>query len=57
LESLKGFGKNPQLSGVTVFTTNLALNYHTAFIRRIVGHIEMPLACFFNLSGGQFDTP
>ncbi len=30
-------------SGVTVFATNLASNYDTAFVRRIVGHIEMPL--------------
>jgi SpoVK/Ycf46/Vps4 family AAA+-type ATPase len=30
-------------SGVTVFATNLASNYDTAFIRRILGHIEMPL--------------
>ena len=29
--------------GVTVFATNLASNYDTAFIRRILGHIEMPL--------------
>lgn len=32
-----------QFSGVTVFATNLASNYDTAFIRRILGHIEMPL--------------
>jgi len=30
-------------AGVTVFATNLASNYDTAFIRRILGHIEMPL--------------
>jgi len=30
-------------SGVTVFATNLASNYDTAFIRRILGHIAMPL--------------
>lgn len=30
-------------SGVTIFATNLASNYDTAFIRRILGHIEMPL--------------
>jgi len=30
-------------SGVTAFATNLASNYDTAFIRRILGHIEMPL--------------
>lgn len=30
-------------SGVTVFATNLASNYDTAFIRRILGHVEMPL--------------
>jgi SpoVK/Ycf46/Vps4 family AAA+-type ATPase len=29
--------------GVTIFATNLASNYDTAFIRRIVGHVEMPL--------------
>ena len=28
---------------MTVFATNLASNYDTAFIRRILGHIEMPL--------------
>ena len=32
-----------QFSGVTVFATNLASNYDIAFIRRILGHIEMPL--------------
>ncbi|MCB9136244.1 MAG: ATP-binding protein [Anaerolineales bacterium] len=32
-----------QFDGVTVFATNLASNYDTAFIRRILGHIEMPL--------------
>ncbi len=32
-----------RFSGVTVFATNLAANYDTAFIRRILGHIEMPL--------------
>ncbi len=30
-------------SGVTVFATNLAVNYDPAFVRRILGHIEMPL--------------
>ena len=30
-------------SGVTVFATNLASNYDTAFVRRILGHVEMPL--------------
>jgi len=29
--------------GVTAFATNLASNYDTAFVRRILGHIEMPL--------------
>jgi SpoVK/Ycf46/Vps4 family AAA+-type ATPase len=29
--------------GVVVFATNLASNYDTAFTRRILGHIEMPL--------------
>lgn len=32
-----------RFSGVTVFATNLASNYDTAFIRRILGHIEIPL--------------
>lgn len=32
-----------RFSGVTVFATNFASNYDTAFIRRILGHIEMPL--------------
>jgi len=32
-----------RFSGVTIFATNLASNYDTAFIRRILGHIEMPL--------------
>ncbi len=32
-----------QFSGVTVFATNLASNYDAAFVRRILGHIEMPL--------------
>lgn len=30
-------------NGVTVFATNLASNYDTAFVRRILGHIEMQL--------------
>lgn len=30
-------------SGVTIFATNLASNYDTAFIRRILGHVEIPL--------------
>lgn len=30
-------------TGVTIFTTNLASNYDTAFVRRILGHVEMPL--------------
>ncbi len=30
-------------AGVVVFATNLASNYDTAFVRRIIGHIEMPL--------------
>jgi SpoVK/Ycf46/Vps4 family AAA+-type ATPase len=30
-------------TGVTVFATNLASNYDAAFVRRILGHIEMPL--------------
>jgi SpoVK/Ycf46/Vps4 family AAA+-type ATPase len=32
-----------RFSGVTVFATNLASNYDTAFIRRILGHVAMPL--------------
>jgi SpoVK/Ycf46/Vps4 family AAA+-type ATPase len=32
-----------RFSGVTVFATNLAVNYDPAFVRRILGHIEMPL--------------
>ncbi len=32
-----------RFSGVTIFATNLASNYDTAFIRRILGHVEMPL--------------
>ncbi|MBL8058460.1 MAG: ATP-binding protein [Anaerolineales bacterium] len=32
-----------RFAGVTVFATNLAANYDTAFIRRILGHVEMPL--------------
>lgn len=32
-----------RFTGVTVFATNLASNYDTAFVRRIVGHVEMPL--------------
>lgn len=32
-----------QFTGVTIFATNLASNYDTAFIRRILGHVEMPL--------------
>lgn len=30
-------------TGVVIFATNLASNYDTAFTRRILGHIEMPL--------------
>ena len=30
-------------SGVAIFATNLAANYDTAFVRRILGHIAMPL--------------
>lgn len=30
-------------SGVTIFATNFASNYDSAFVRRILGHIEMPL--------------
>jgi SpoVK/Ycf46/Vps4 family AAA+-type ATPase len=32
-----------RFAGVVVFATNLASNYDTAFTRRILGHIEMPL--------------
>jgi SpoVK/Ycf46/Vps4 family AAA+-type ATPase len=32
-----------QFSGVTLFATNLATNYDPAFVRRILGHIELPL--------------
>jgi SpoVK/Ycf46/Vps4 family AAA+-type ATPase len=32
-----------QFSGVTVFATNLATNYDPAFVRRILGHVELPL--------------
>lgn len=30
-------------TGVTLFATNFMANYDTAFVRRIIGHIEMPL--------------
>ena len=29
--------------GVTLFATNFMANYDSAFVRRIIGHIEMPL--------------
>jgi SpoVK/Ycf46/Vps4 family AAA+-type ATPase len=29
--------------GITIFATNFASNYDSAFVRRILGHIEMPL--------------
>lgn len=32
-----------RFSGVVIFATNLAKNYDGAFVRRIVGHVEMPL--------------
>lgn len=32
-----------QFTGVTVFATNLAGNYDPAFVRRIIGHIALPL--------------
>lgn len=32
-----------RFDGVTIFATNLASNYDGAFVRRILGHIEMPL--------------
>ncbi len=32
-----------RFSGVTIFATNLASNYDSAFVRRILGHVEMPL--------------
>ena len=33
-------------SGITVFTTNFAQNYDSAFVRRIIGHIEFSLPDF-----------
>jgi ATP-dependent 26S proteasome regulatory subunit len=30
-------------TGVTVFATNLASNYDPAFVRRILGHVALPL--------------
>lgn len=32
-----------RFAGVVIFATNLAANYDTAFVRRILGHIPMPL--------------
>lgn len=32
-----------EFQGISIFATNLASNYDGAFVRRIVGHIEMPL--------------
>jgi SpoVK/Ycf46/Vps4 family AAA+-type ATPase len=32
-----------RFSGVTIFATNLASNYDSAFVRRILGHVAMPL--------------
>lgn len=32
-----------RFAGVTVFASNLASNYDPAFVRRILGHLEMPL--------------
>lgn len=32
-----------RFDGITIFATNLASNYDSAFVRRILGHIEMPL--------------
>ncbi len=32
-----------RFEGITLFATNLASNYDAAFVRRILGHIEMPL--------------
>jgi len=32
-----------RFEGITIFATNLFRNYDSAFIRRILGHIEMPL--------------
>ena len=29
--------------GLTIFATNLASNYDSAFVRRILGHVELPL--------------
>lgn len=33
-------------SGITVFTTNFGQNYDSAFVRRIIGHIEFTLPDF-----------
>lgn len=33
-------------SGITIFTTNFAQNYDSAFVRRIIGHIEFSLPDF-----------
>jgi SpoVK/Ycf46/Vps4 family AAA+-type ATPase len=35
-----------RFDGVTIFATNLASNYDSAFVRRILGHVEMPLPDF-----------
>ena len=32
-----------RFDGITIFATNLASNYDEAFVRRILGHVEMPL--------------
>lgn len=32
-----------RFAGVTVFATNLASNYDSAFVRRILGHVALPL--------------
>lgn len=32
-----------RFDGVTIFATNLPSNYDEAFVRRIIGHVEMPL--------------
>lgn len=32
-----------RFDGITIFATNLASNYDSAFVRRILGHVEMPL--------------
>lgn len=35
-----------RFDGITIFATNLFTNYDRAFVRRILGHVEMPLPDF-----------